>query len=511
MRKNGRNYARVPGAWEIQMPYCGNGSAHDRSLCAKVSTPASATRVPQVPNSMSSQHVRELTDLLSPERVLVDAGDLAHYGQDWTRWWRPAPLAIVLPESIAEVQALVRWAVERRVAIVPSGGRTGLSGGAVAAHGELVVSLERMHHLGEFNPLDRTLTVEAGVITGNLQRAAREHGLFYPVDFGSRDSSQIGGNIATNAGGIKVIRYGMTREWVAGLKVVDGRGELHDFNRGLVKNATGYDFRHLLIGSEGTLGLVVEATLRLTDPPRDPQVMLLAAPGLEPVVNLLELMRGRLHLTAFEFFTHKAMRHVLAAGAQRPFDTDAACYVLVEFEAGDDGEAAMAAFSQAMDKGWISDGVMAQSETQARELWRLREGITESIARHLPYKNDVSVKVSSLPAFLADADALFAREYPDVEVVWFGHVGDGNLHISVLKPESMDKARFEHICGHVTELLCGVLEHHGGSISAEHGVGLLKKPYLSHVRPRAEIDLMRQVKRVFDPHGILNPGKLFDP
>ncbi|HET7300653.1 MAG TPA: FAD-binding oxidoreductase [Oleiagrimonas sp.] len=459
---------------------------------------------------MSADHINELISLLSADRVLAAPADLEHYGRDWTRWWQPAPLAIALPENIAEVQALVRWAIRRKVAIVPSGGRTGLSGGAVAAHGELVVSFERMHRIGEFDPLDRTLTVEAGVVTETVQQAARERGLYYPVDFGSRGSSQIGGNIATNAGGIKVIRYGMTREWVAGLKVVDGRGELLDLNRGLVKNATGYDLRHLMIGSEGTLGLVVEATLRLADPPKHLQVMLLAVPGFDAVMHLLGLMRSHLDLTAFEFFTDKALGHVLAAGAQRPVDGEAPCYVLVEHASGDADEAAMTAFEKGAENGWISDGVLAQSEAQAQALWHLREGITESIARCTPYKNDVSVRVSKLPVFLTDMDALFAREYPDFEVVWYGHVGDGNLHVSVLKPETMDADAFEHACGRVTGMLCDVLEKHGGSISAEHGVGLLKKPYLSRVRPAAEIDLMRQMKRVFDPHGILNPGKLFD-
>ncbi|HET8555582.1 MAG TPA: FAD-binding oxidoreductase [Rhodanobacteraceae bacterium] len=458
---------------------------------------------------MSADRINELVSLLSAERVLTTAADLEHYGRDWTRWWQPAPLAVALPENIAEVQALVRWAIQRKVAIVPSGGRTGLSGGAVAAHGELVVSFERMHRIGEFDPLDRTLTVEAGAVTETVQQAARERGLCYPVDFGSRGSSQIGGNIATNAGGIKVIRYGMTREWVAGLKVVDGRGELLDLNRGLVKNATGYDLRHLMIGSEGTLGLVVETTLRLTDAPRNLQVMLLAVPDMAAVMRLLELARGRLALTAFEFFTDRAMDHVLTEGGQSPFETRAACYVLVEYEGvGDHESAAMAVFESGMENGWLSDGVMAQSETQAQALWRLREGITESVARYTPYKNDVSVRVSRVQAFLSDMDALFACEYPDIEVVWFGHVGDGNLHVSVLKPESMDKAAFEHACERVTGMLCDVLEKHGGSISAEHGVGLLKKPYLSRVRSAAEIELMRQMKRVFDPHGILNPGKL---
>jgi FAD/FMN-containing dehydrogenase len=459
---------------------------------------------------MSATLVDELRALIGADHVRDSAEDLAYYGRDWTRQFPPAPLAAALPGDIEQVQALVHWAIERQVAIVPSGGRTGLSGGAVAMHGELVVAFDRMNRILDFDAIDRTLTVQAGVVTEAVHNAAREHGLDYPVDFASRGSSQIGGNIATNAGGIKVIRYGMTRRWVAGLKVVTGTGELLDLNRGLIKNATGYDLRHLFIGSEGTLGLVVEATLKLTDPPLDTQVMLLAVPAMEALMQVFATCRERLSLSAFEFFT--AMQHVRAAGGQRPFDSEAPFYVLVEFEAGggDTQDNALGVFEACMEQAWVVDGVISQSQAQAAELWRLREGITESIAPRTPYKNDISVRVSQVAPFLADMQALFEREYPQFEVIWFGHIGDGNLHISVLRPQGMAMETFVGECGCVTDMLCDVLARHGGSISAEHGVGLLKKPYLHRVRPPQEIELMRQLKRVFDPHGLLNPGKLFD-
>lgn len=454
-----------------------------------------------------------LRALLGDDRLLTAEDDLAHYGRDWTRQYPPAPGAIALPATVEEVQELVRWARREGVAIVPSGGRTGLSGGAVAMHGELVVSFERMNRVLDFDPLDRTLTVEAGVVTEAVQQAARERDLFYPVDFGSRGSSQIGGNIATNAGGIKVIRYGMTRDWVAGLKVVTGTGELLELNRGLVKNATGYDFRHLLIGSEGTLGLVVEATLRLTDPPPPLAVMLLAVSGLDALMGVFAQAREHLTLTAFEFFSEAALKHVLARGGQRPFEGEAPAYVLVEYEAPDEHatEAALAVFEQGVESGAVVDGVLAQSQAQASALWHLREGITEAVAPRTPYKNDVSVRIARVASFLADLQSLFAREYPDFEVIEFGHIGDGNMHISVLRPEAMAMDAFTRACAHVTGKLSDVLARHGGSISAEHGVGLLKKPYLACTRSAHEIALMRQVKRVFDPDGILNPGKLFDP
>ena len=442
----------------------------------------------------------------------TDPADLEHYGRDWTRRWTPAPLAIAFPTDPAQVQAVVRWANAQGVAIVPSGGRTGLSGGAVAAHGELVLSLERMSKVLAFDAVDRTLTVQAGIALEAVHNAAREHGLAYPVDFASRGSCSIGGTIATNAGGIRVIRYGNTREWVAGLTVVTGAGELLELNRALIKNSSGYDLRHLFIGSEGTLGVVVEATLRLTDPPPASNVMLLAVPSFDVLMQVFAVLRGHLQLLAFEFFTDRALSHVLAHGAQAPFDEVHPYYVVAEFEAGDERQeaAALAAFEECADAGLVSDAVLSSSDAQAAKLWRLREGITESLARFRPYKNDVSVRVSAMPAFLAEAQTLLSAGYPDFEVVWFGHIGDGNLHINVLTPDGMGEADFIARCSEVTDLLAAVLERHGGSISAEHGIGLVKKPWLVGTRSAEEIAVMGGIRRVLDPAGIMNPGKLFD-
>lgn len=460
---------------------------------------------------MSDPRLAQLAREVPGLRLLTAPADLEFYGRDWTRRWTPAPLAVALPASVEEVQAIVRWANQERVAIVPSGGRTGLSGGAVAAHGELVLSLERMNRVLDFDPVDRYLTVQAGCTLQAVQDAARERGLQYPVDFASRGSCAIGGNIATNAGGIRVIRYGNTREWVAGLKVVAGNGELLELNRGLVKNSSGYDLRHLMIGSEGTLGIVVEATLKLTEPAPSSQVMLLALPDMEALMQVFALFNARLRLQAFEFFTDVALRHVIAHGAQRPIDGDWPYYVVTEFDAADEGaqQAAMTAFEHALEQGWVGDGVIAQSGSQAAALWRLREGITESLAPRRPYKNDISVRVSRVPAFLAEIQGLLIEAYPDIEVVWFGHIGDGNLHINVLQPDALADAAFIAQCERVTRLLAEVLQRHGGSISAEHGIGLVKRSYLSSTRGAAEIAMMQGIKRVLDPNGILNPGKLF--
>lgn len=461
---------------------------------------------------MTDPRVAALQQAVPDVRLKTDAADLEHYGRDWTRRWTPAPLAIALPASVDEVQAVMRWSAAEGVAVVPSGGRTGLSGGAVAANGELVLSLERMNKVLGYDAVDRTLVVQAGMPLEALHNAALEHGLIYPVDFAARGSCSIGGNIATNAGGIRVIRYGNTREWIAGLKVVTADGELLELNKGLIKNSSGYDFRQLLIGSEGTLGVIVEATVKLTDPPPASNVMLLAVPSFEVLMQVFAAFRARLQLQAFEFFTAQALTHVLAHGAQAPFDEVHPYYVVTEFAAGDQTQeaAAMAAFEDCMGNGWVSDGVISASDAQAAQLWRLREGITEAVARYKPYKNDVSVRISAMPAFLAETQALITQAYPQFEVVWFGHIGDGNLHINVLKPDDTGDAEFLQQCEQVTKLLAQVLARFDGSISAEHGIGLVKKAYLDSTRGPAEIALMKAVKRAFDPQARLNPGKVFD-
>ncbi|HEU0152070.1 MAG TPA: FAD-binding oxidoreductase [Arenimonas sp.] len=461
---------------------------------------------------MTDPRLTSLQTAVPGLRLSTEPGDLEHYGRDWTRRWTPAPLAIAFPADVAQVQAVMRWASAQGVAVVPSGGRTGLSGGAVAARGELVLSLERMNKVLGFDPVDGQLTVQAGTPLQAVQEAAQAQGLLYPVDFGSRGSCSIGGNIATNAGGIRVIRFGNTREWVAGLKLVTGTGELLDLGRGLVKNSSGYDLRHLAIGAEGTLGVVVEATLRLTRPLPPAQTLLLALPSFEALMQVFAHFRTRVDLQAFEFLTDVGLRHVRAHGASYPFDAVHPYYVLTEYDAADEAQqaAGLAAFEHCLAQGWVVDGVQAASEAQAKQLWRLREGLTESLAPYRPYKNDISVRIAVLPAFLAQAQALLAEAYPQFEVVWFGHIGDGNLHINVLQPAGVADADFVAQCGQVTGLLADLLQAHGGSISAEHGIGLAKKDYLGSTRSPAEVALMRGIRAVMDPAGILNPGKLFD-
>ncbi|MDP4651336.1 MAG: FAD-binding oxidoreductase, partial [Haliea sp.] len=412
-----------------------------------------------------------------------------------------------------EVQALVALAVKHELALVPSGGRTGLSAGAVACRGEVVVALDRLNQISDFNRIDRTVRCGAGVVTAQLQEFAEQQGLFYPVDFASSGSSQIGGNISTNAGGIKVIRHGMTRDWVAGLKVVTGSGELLDLNRGLVKNNAGYDLRQLVIGAEGTLGIVVEATMRLARPPRNLTVMVLGVPDMAAVMRVLETWQGAMDLHAFEFFSELALQKVVAhQGLQRPFVEVTEFYALLEFEQQTEAdlEQAMALFEHCLEQGWVIDGVVSQSVAQAQALWRLREDISETISRWTPYKNDISTTIARVPGFLAEVEAVVNEAYPDFEIVWFGHIGDGNVHLNVLKPDALPMADFQQRCGAVSRWVFEIVQRYQGSVSAEHGVGLLKKDYLHYSCSAAEIALMKQIKQVFDPQGIMNPGKIFD-
>ena len=266
--------------------------------------------------------VEELKKIVGDSRVCIDQDTKEVWGVDQTRVFSPKPLAVVFPNSTEEVQQIVQLANREKIAITPSGGRTGLSGGAVAQNGEIVLSLDRMNRILDYLPADRIARVEAGLITEQLQMFAEEKGLFYPVDFGASGSSQIGGNIATNAGGIKVIRYGMTRNWVMGLTVVTGNGDVLRLNNGMMKNATGYALQHLFIGAEGTLGVITEAEMKLERQPQDLQVLVLGVVDFDVVMPVMHEFRSKIDLTAFEFFDANAMQKVIACGHVSSFDTE---------------------------------------------------------------------------------------------------------------------------------------------------------------------------------------------
>lgn len=457
--------------------------------------------------------LHSLKSLLRPEQILSHIEEAKNFALDWTRFFAPHPLAVAFPETTADVVQIVKWARQNKIPLVPSGGRTGLSGGAVASQSELVVSFERMNQILELNPFDQTLRVEAGVVTQEVQQRAEAQGFFYPIDFGAKGSSQIGGNIATNAGGVKVVRYGLTRDWVASLEVVTGSGEVLELNQALIKNATGYDFRHLFIGSEGTLGFITKATLRLAPAPPPYTVMVFGLADLKHMMDVFLALREKLTLTAFELFSDLALQKVLHhRNLPPPFQNSAPYNLLIEIENPEErfSEPLMQVFEHCLEQGWLVDGIISQSDQQSKDLWALRESISESLAPQTPYKNDISVRTSQVTEFIEHLQPIFNHEYPDFEVVWFGHVGDGNLHINILKPENLSREEFYHKAQHADKLLFTELEKFHGSISAEHGVGLVKKSHLSFTRSPYEIELMKSVKKLFDPDLILNPGKVFD-
>ncbi len=454
-----------------------------------------------------------LTDIVGPDGVTTDAGDLTEYGRDWTRVFSPAPRAIVFPHSTDQVARIVRLANELHVPIVPSGGRTGLAAGAVAKDGELVVSLSKMRAMSEVDLLGQTLHVQAGAVTQAVHEHAAKHGLTWPVDFASKGSSQVGGNIATNAGGVRVIRYGVTRAWVLGLTVVTGKGDVLTLNGALEKNNTGMDLRQLFIGSEGILGIVTEATLKLTRLPQRTDVMLFAVSGIDAVLSLFRAAKeSGLTVSAYEFFTDKCFARLSRHRNVRwPFSAPSSHCVLFETENATQ-DALLAFMEKVAESGVIADAILAQHAAQARELWELREGISESLsATGTPHKNDISLPIAALSAFTAELEAVFAAKYPGWEICVFGHVGDGNLHINVMKPEALTKEEFLGKTKPADHELFALVKKHDGSISAEHGIGLLKKPYLSYTRGDADIAVMRAVKHALDPNGIMNPGKVLDP
>jgi FAD/FMN-containing dehydrogenase len=467
-----------------------------------------AARMSSLPDEFWTRVEREFpADFLSR-----DPDDLREYGRDWTKVYAPAPSAVALPRSTDEVSRLMRICDELGVAVVPSGGRTGLAGGAVAARGELVLSLSRMRRMEEVDLLGATLRVQAGAITEAVHQHCAPHGLTWPVDFASKGSSQVGGNIATNAGGVKVIRYGLTRQWVLGLTVVTATGEVLELNGALEKNNTGLDLRQLFIGSEGILGIITEATLKLTRLPQRQAVLMFAVADLAAVLALFrDARRAPFAIAAYEFFTDRCLARVQRHRKVRPpFADTHPYYVLLEIEDGDEG-VIEGWVSSLFERELIADGTLAQNSSQAAELWSLREGISESLsATGLPHKNDIALPVAALEAFCAELSAVFEQRYPDWEIALFGHIGDGNLHVNVMKPDALDKADFLARTSEADHAMFTLVKKHAGSISAEHGVGLLKKPYLGYSRSPEELAMLRAVKKALDPRGILNPGKVID-
>lgn len=442
--------------------------------------------------------------------------DLAAYGKDWTKVYPPKPSAIVFPRTTDEVARFLKLCSQNGVAVVPSGGRTGLAGGSVASNGEIVLSLAKMAQMGEVDSLSQTLRVQAGAVTEAVHQHCAPHGLTWPIDFASKGSSHVGGNIATNAGGVKVIHYGMTRNWVLGLQVVTMNGEVLELNGALEKNNTGTDLRQLFIGSEGTLGIITEATLKLARLPQALDVFFFAVEDMSAVLRLFhEARRAPFPLMAFETLTHNCIDAVTKhLGLKSPFEKPYGAYVLMEVErpTSTDAQAVLDGWLAGLfEKGFALDGTLAQSPREARDLWAIREGTPESIF-HIGFlhKNDIAVPVAALEGFVNEMYEMFRKRHGGLEVYLFGHIGDGNLHVNTMIPSGMDRETFLEKCHEADADLFKIVQKYQGSISAEHGIGLLKKEWLQYSRTPAELALLKSIKKALDPQGLLNPGKIFD-
>jgi FAD/FMN-containing dehydrogenase len=469
-----------------------------------------------------------LTHLRQNPRVLFDeafckqsASDLLFYGQDWSGVLTPRPSAILFPKSTIEVSEILKAAQQFQIAIVPSGGRTGLSGGAVATQGEVVVSTLKLNKIGKIEPSALSLHVGAGAITQAVHDFCAPLGLTWPVDFASKGSSTVGGNLATNAGGIRVLKYGNTRNWVLGMTVVTSDGTIHEFNHDLEKNNTGFDLRHLMIGSEGTLGVITEATLKLCPLPKTKTAFLFSLANMKAVLELFSKFRNRIpNLSAFEYFDKNCFEAVLAhLGGKPPFQLDAAevetaeAFVLMEVENAS-FEDSQTWLGEVFEQNLVLDGLMAESDRDYEQFWKYREGIAEAIlANSTVHQEDVSVPIPELNAFFESAHDRYQKALRTTEtgtrVYFFGHIGDGNLHIFIQKPANENATDFHARMKQADLQLFEILKRHRGSVSAEHGIGLLKKHAIGFSRTPAELKLMTSLKQVFDPNDLINPGKIF--
>jgi FAD/FMN-containing dehydrogenase len=460
-------------------------------------------------------------------RAIVGAGnvlssgsdDLSAYEVDWRKRYRGEALAVVRPGSTAEVAAIVKLCNEHGIAIVAQGGNTGLVGASVpdASGSQLLLNLTRLNKVRAIDAANLTMTVEAGCVLQSVQEAAADAGLLFPLSLAAEGSCTIGGNLATNAGGTQVLRFGNARELCLGVEVVTAAGEVWDGLTGLRKDNTGYDLRDLFVGSEGTLGLITAATLKLFPQPVAVTTALATLPTLEAAVELLQLARARLGaaLTGFEVMGEYALGLVRKHFAHLPQPLPPARWTVLLEQSDSEAEAhAQALFEAlletALERGLISDAAVAASIEQSNAMWHLRESIPLAQSLEGPnIKHDIALPVSAIPRFVAETDAALLRNFPGVRLVDFGHLGDGNLHYNVQAPADCDAARFlvehEHA---VNTLVYDALAPFGGSISAEHGIGALKREELAQRKSPVALALMRSIKSALDPRGLLNPGRV---
>jgi FAD/FMN-containing dehydrogenase len=460
-----------------------------------------------------------LRQIVGPANVLTE-GDLSAFELDWRKRERGKALAVVRPGSTLEVAAVIKACAAAGISVVPQGGNTGMVVGSTpdASGTQVVLSLLRMNQVRALDGANLTITVDAGCVLQTIQETCEKAGFLFPLSLASEGSCTIGGNLGTNAGGTQVVRYGNTRELCLGLEVVTPQGEIWDGLSGLRKDNTGYDLRHLMIGSEGTLGVITAATMKLYPLPLSQLTAFAAVPSLEAAVELLGLAHRHLGsgLTGFEVMGQFALRLVVKHFPQQQvplFESVPYCVVLENSDHESETHA-RASFEHlleaAIEQGCVTDAVVAESITQARQLWHIRESIPLAQAQEgLNIKHDISIAVSRIPEFVRITDELLQKAFPGVRLVNYGHLGDGNLHYNVQAPEGCDAEAFlkEQEKG-VNTVVYDMVDQFRGSISAEHGVGSLKRDKLEQHKSPVALGMMRAIKQALDPNNLMNPGRV---
>lgn len=460
-----------------------------------------------------------LRAIVGPAGHIDDPADMEPYVAEWRGRYRGATPLVLRPASTQELSDLMRACAEAGVPVVPQGGNTGLVGGSIpsADNSEVLISLSRMNKIREIDALNYTVTVEAGCVLQTLQQAAADVDRLFPLSLGAEGTCQIGGNISANAGGTMTLRYGNTRDLVLGLEVVLPDGQIWNGMRRLRKNNTGYDLKHLFIGAEGTLGFITAAVLKLFPRPKQVETGFLAVRDPDAAIELLASLRSASgdSLSAFELMPRIALDFALkhVAGTIDPLSEPFPWYVLLELSTGTGGDAFRetieAALGEAMEAGLVQDATLASSEAQAKQLWFIREAIVEAQKYEGgSIKHDISIPVSSVGSFIAQATEAVERTIPGARPVPFGHVGDGNIHFNVNQPVDADTETYLAQWDKLNEVVHDIVLSMDGSISAEHGIGTFKREELQRVKSPVELDLMRRIKATLDPKGLMNPGKV---
>ena len=465
--------------------------------------------------SPSQSALDAIRAIVGPKGVF-EGEDAAPFLSEWRGRWPGSAALIVAPASTEEVAQVVKYCSEHDIAITPQGGNTGLVGGQIPSGDEILLSLKRMRRIRAVEPLNNTMTVDAGVTLAEAQAAAKDAGRLFPLSIGSEGTCQIGGVISTNAGGVNVLRYGNTRDLVLGLEAVTPDGEIWHGLKRLRKDNTGYDLKQLLIGGEGTLGIVTGAVLKLFPAPAE-KITIMA--GLSSAENAIALLSHAQNATgglasSFELMARICVDLVIKHIPQSrdPMAASHRWYVLAEFSSGQKSGLRAAVeemLESALAQGLIDDAVIAENEANAHDFWRIRHSISEAInGEGLGARHDVSVATSDIPAFLVKAGAEVEKLAPGARIVAFGHIGDGNVHYDILGPDGAGKHALDDKRATIESAVYDVIDSFGGSISAEHGVGRHRRDTLAKRKSRVELEMMRAIKKALDPKGIMNPGKM---